>query len=139
VISEPILVDTGPLVAMLNKADASHIRCREQSRELHGPIFTCWPVVTEAAWLLRKIPNGLESLLDLMVTGDISPLELDSGAAPWMTRVRAAYGDLNPQLADLALLYLAQRERIRHIFTLDRRDFTVYRDSAGRPFQLIPQ
>lgn len=138
-ISESILVDTGPLVAILNKSDASHDRCRDQSKEFHGPVFTCWPVITEAAWLLRKVPSGLERLLDLIRSGDISPLELDAGAASWMNQARATYDDLHPQLADLSLLYLAQRERVRHVFTLDRRDFLVYRDTAGQPFQLLPE
>jgi hypothetical protein len=48
------------------------------------------------------------------------------------------YSDLRPQLADLSLLYLAQRERIGTVFTLDRRDFTVFRDHRGRAFNLIP-
>ncbi|MGQ0633100.1 MAG: type II toxin-antitoxin system VapC family toxin [Planctomycetaceae bacterium] len=138
-ISEPVLVDTGPLVAMLHKSDGNHVRCRDQAKRFDGPVFTCWPVITEAAWLLRKIPNGLKRLLDFLATADVTPLELDSGAPAWMNRARSTYEDLHPQLADLALLYVAQREQIRFIFTLDRRDFTVYRDPGGQPYQLLPE
>jgi predicted nucleic acid-binding protein len=48
------------------------------------------------------------------------------------------YADLNPQLADASLLYLADREQINSIFTLDRRDFSVYRNRHDRPFILLP-
>ncbi len=104
---------------MLHKADRDHLRCQEQAKEFGGPVYSCWSVVTEAAWLLRNLPNGLERLLDLVAFGDVTLLDLDSGAAHWMNQRRAMYGDLRPQLADLSLLYLAQREGIRHIFTLD--------------------
>ena len=55
-----------------------------------------------------------------------------------MSQCARKYHDLKPQLADLSLLFLAQRERINTIFTFDRRDFTVYRNQQGHPFDLIP-
>jgi predicted nucleic acid-binding protein len=48
------------------------------------------------------------------------------------------YEDLRPQFADAALVYLAHREKIDAIFTLDRRDFSIYRNGRGRPFHLVP-
>jgi uncharacterized protein len=49
------------------------------------------------------------------------------------------YESLRPQFADAMLVYLAHRENIETIFTLDRRDFSVYRTRRKRPFQLIPR
>jgi predicted nucleic acid-binding protein len=48
------------------------------------------------------------------------------------------YEDIRPQFADAALVYLAHREKIDTIFTLDRRDFSTYRNGRGRPFHLVP-
>jgi predicted nucleic acid-binding protein len=48
------------------------------------------------------------------------------------------YEDIRPQLADAALVYLAEREGIDTIFTLDRRDFGVYRSARKRPFRIVP-
>ena len=48
------------------------------------------------------------------------------------------YEDIRPQLADIALVYLARRESIDTIFTLDRRDFAVYRNAQKRPFRIVP-
>ncbi len=49
------------------------------------------------------------------------------------------YGDLRPQLADASLVYLADALDTDVIFTLDRRDFTVFRNRHGKPFRLFPE
>jgi len=55
-----------------------------------------------------------------------------------MDSYAAKYESLRPQLADISLVYLAGRECVEQIFTLDRRDFSVYRSLAGMPFELLP-
>jgi len=50
----------------------------------------------------------------------------------------AQYENLDPELADACLVYLAHRENIDTVFTLDRRDFSVYRTSVRKPFHLVP-
>lgn len=49
------------------------------------------------------------------------------------------YSGMPPKLADAALVYLAEREGIHTIFTLDRRDFSIYRFGRNRKFRLIPE
>jgi predicted nucleic acid-binding protein len=49
------------------------------------------------------------------------------------------YATLGAQLADAALVFIAEREGIETVFTLDRRDFTVYRTSDGRALTLVPE
>jgi predicted nucleic acid-binding protein len=139
VIAESVLVDTGPLVAILNKRDRHHVACREQAKEFTGTISCCWAVLTEAAWLLRDQADGLSSLLRMVSLGDLTLLDLDPAAAAWMDQCAKTYEGLRPQLADLSLVYLAHRHDIRHIFTLDRRDFLVYRDKNGEAFRILPE
>jgi len=134
VISEPVLVDTGPLVALLRESDQYHAVCVEQTRHLNGPMLTCWPVMTEAAWLLKAV----RPLLQMLQSGQLICVELDATATDWLENYAARYANLKPQLADLALAYLAEHRNLR-IFTLDRRDFLIYRTSDGKPFQILPQ
>ncbi len=49
-----VLMDGGPLVAILSRDDASHERCVAELAELRVPLITCWPVMTEVLWLLGK-------------------------------------------------------------------------------------
>ena len=51
-LTEPVLIDTGPLVAYFNKRDAYNAQCANVLNEIAPPLYTCWPVLTEAAYLL---------------------------------------------------------------------------------------
>lgn len=134
-----VLVDTGPLVAILFRADEHHESCVNVLRSIPGPLFSCWPVTTEAAWLLRADPRAVQQLLRSTSNGFPVLLPLLESEAGKIADVMSKYGDLEPQLADAALVYLAQRERIDTIFTLDRRDFSVYRTAHNRGFRILPE
>ena len=133
-----VLVDTGPLVAILSSVDQHHETCVETLRQLPGPLFSCWPVITEAAWLLRAFPRAVQQLLRSTNSGLLELLSLASAEAKDLAEVMKTYHDIRPPLADAALVYLARREGIDTIFTLDRRDFSVYRSARKRPFHIVP-
>jgi hypothetical protein len=133
-----VLVDTGPLVAILSRADAHHHRCVEALRELPGPLFSCWPVITEAVWLLRDYPRAVQQLLKSLGSGFVELLPLTSLEADAIAAILKKYENLRPQLADASLVYLANRDGVETIFTLDRRDFSVYRSARKKPFRIIP-
>ena len=134
-----VLVDTGPLVAILSSADQHHASCVEMLRNLPGPLFSCWPVITEAAWLLRAYPTAVQQLLRSIDSGFLELLPLSGKEAKGIAKLMNTYEDIRPQLADAALVYLADREVIDTIFTLDRRDFSVYRSARKRPFRIVPR
>lgn len=131
-----VLVDTGPLVAMASKRDAHYAACTNQLREIAPPLLTCWPVLTEAAWLLRRYPAAIIRLLASFESGFLSLLPLEERSLPWISGFLRRY--TQAQLADACLVYLAEREGIGTIFTLDRRDFSVYRLSRQRALTLVP-
>ena len=128
-----VLVDTGPIVAILSSADEHHEACVEALRNLPGPLFSCWPVITEAAWLLRARRGAVQQLLRSLHGGFIELLPLTSLEAKGIADIMKRYQSIRPQLADGALVYLAERDGIDTIFTLDRRDFSVYRSGRERP------
>ncbi len=132
-------MDTGPLVAVLSREDQYHTSCVNALRGMSGPLLSCWAVITEAAWLLRKSPRAVQQLLR-SIDGSFLELLPLAGAeaeaiAAWMKR----YEDIHPQLADATLVYLASREKIETIFTLDQRDFSIYRSGRRGAFRLVPE
>ena len=133
-----VLIDTGPLVAIFSESDAQHHRCVEALKVLHTPLFTCWPVITEAAWLLRERPHCLYQLFGGFASGMFSLLPLDAEDLPHIAAIMRRYEDAGLQLADAALVCLAERENIRTVFTTDRRDFSLIRLKRNRPLMIVP-
>jgi predicted nucleic acid-binding protein len=133
-----VLIDTGPIVAVLSEADQHHQRCTEQLAGLRPPLLTCWPVVTEAQWLLRRDARAVEGLFRAFESGLLALLPVDEGAMPWLAAFLRRYPAIEPDLADSTLVYLAEREGIDTVFTLDQRDFSVYRYSRNRRLKIIP-
>jgi predicted nucleic acid-binding protein len=133
-----VLVDTGPLVAIMSRTDQHHKICLETLHNLPGPMFSCWPVITEAAWLLRGEAGAVPQLLNSISEGLLEFLALQSAESAQIAKLMDQYKDLRPQLADAALVYLAARDDFDLIFTLDRRDFSVYQSGRKHAFRIIP-
>lgn len=133
-----VLVDTGPIVAILSRRDQYHRICVDALREMPGPLFTCWPVITEAAWLLRRDGNAVQKLMNGLDSGLLELLPLGTGDVKPITAILKKYHDMRIQLADAALVHLAARDGLDTVFSLDRRDFSVYRLPKGKPFRILP-
>lgn len=134
-----VLIDTGPLVAIINASDFYHSACTAALAQLRTPLYSCWPVLTEAAWLLRSSPISIRQLLGNLESEFLEILPLSGSEAKQVAAIMRRYAAMRPQLADAALVYLAEREGINTIFTLDRRDFSVYRFGRNRKFRVIPE
>jgi predicted nucleic acid-binding protein len=133
-----VLVDTGPIVAILLESDEHHEACVEQLHRIRGPLLTCWPVITEAAWLLRAYPQAIQKLLSGFHGRPFELVALSETDLGGIAAVFAKYEGLRIQLADASLVHLANREKIEIMFTLDRRDFGVLRLAHGKKLHLIP-
>jgi predicted nucleic acid-binding protein len=133
-----VLLDTGPLVALMVASDAHHRMCVDTLAVLKPPLLTCWPVLTEAAWLLRKQHRPLDRLAEAHAAEvfRVLPLEGDSLAA--IAVIMRRYADICIHLADAALIHLAEREGVRTVFTSDRRDFSIVRLKGRQALRLIP-
>jgi hypothetical protein len=133
-----VLVDTGPLVALLDRSDPDHGACQETLRSLNDSMVTVWPVVTEAMYMLRAYWRAQKALWEMIETGAMEILPLGIDDVPRMKELMRKYRDLPMDLADAALVRAAERERLRRIFTLDRRDFQIYRPSRIGRFMILP-
>jgi uncharacterized protein len=133
-----ILVDTGPLVALLDRSDPYHLICQETLSSLNDSLVSVWPVVTEAMYILRAYWQAQDALWEMIDTGAVEILVLGKDDVTRMRELMRKYRDLPMDLADAALVRVAERERLRRIFTLDRRDFQIYRPSRIGRFAVLP-
>ena len=69
----------------------------------------------------------------------LSLLPLEEDDLPRMRELMKQYRDLPMDLADASLVRVAERERVRRIFSLDQRDFRVYRAAHIGHFELLPE
>lgn len=136
---QKILIDTGPLVAILDADDPAHEKCVEAFRSLPAPNYTCWPVLTEACYLLRKFPKAVAALLDEVADGDLIALPLESDDVAGVRQTFDTYHDQQVDLADACLVHLANREGIEQVFTLDRRHFSVFQTPDGKVLNILPE
>ena len=133
-----ILVDAGPLVALLDRADQHHARCRETLRTLRSPLVTVWPAVTEAIYLLGFSPPAQQALLERIENDVPRVLPLERNDLPGVRELMQKYADRRMDFADAALVRVAEREGITTVFTVDRADFATYRLFGRRRFRVIP-
>ncbi|WP_295888987.1 PIN domain-containing protein [uncultured Thiohalocapsa sp.] len=133
------LIDTGPIIALINRNDPNHQRCIVATRTLPAaPLATTWPCFTEAMHLLRRA-GGWPAQAELWRWQRHGRLVLyDLGDLTRRTEdLMSAYRDTPMDLADASLVALAETIGERRIFTLDR-DFYVYRMANGSAFEPVP-
>lgn len=133
-----ILIDAGPLVALVDADDQHHVECVDTLRNLSEPLATIWPPLTEAMYLLGDQPKAQAAIWEMVERGAINLLSLQSTDVPRIRELMRKYEDRKIDLADAALLRVAEREGIRKIFTVDRKDFSIYRLHGRLRPVLIP-
>jgi predicted nucleic acid-binding protein len=133
-----ILIDAGPLVALISAGDNHHESCRAALETIQEPIATVWPAFTEAMYLLRSSWQAQRALWQMVERAALDLIEIEIEDLARVRALMEKYRDLPMDLADAALVCVAEREKIRRIFTLDRRDFTIYRPNGIGRFSILP-
>lgn len=126
-----ILADTGPLVALFDPADGSHERCVEILKSIDEPLGTTVPVLTEALHLLGPASIGAQRLMEFIAAGGLILWFLGDEALSRCFELMIRYADRPMDLADASLVTMAEEERLRTVFTIDRSDFSAYRIRRG--------
>ncbi len=134
---KPALLDTGVIVALLDRNEKFHQSCADALHEILAPLITCEAVIAESCYLLRSLPGAPEAVLENVAAGIFQiPFQL-SRDAPGVKQVLRKYRDRNIDLADACLIRLADEFETPDIFTLDR-DFAIYRWRKNKPFRILP-
>jgi len=130
-----VLVDTGFLVALGRKGDPLHVAARGFFPRETGPLITVSPVIVETCYFLDA--EAKIQLLELARSPRLRTLELPIDAYGEVGTAIRKYADRDIDLADAALIWLANRTGVRRILTVDTTDFGVYRLTGGKHFELV--
>ena len=132
-----IIIDTGYLVALLDRRDHHHARAKALSTTADDGWITTWPVVMESVYLLdRRVgaEYGL-AVVDDVARGGLSLWDIPASQAARMATLMRKYANLPMDLADASLVLLAEHIGHGRILSTDQRDFGTYRWKNRKPFK----
>lgn len=133
-----ILLDTGPIVALFDASDDYHKTCVELLKGVNEPLITTWPVLTEAFYLLGFSWKAQDNLWEFIMRGGVEILSLDDKQKGRCRQLMEKYADLPMDLADGTLVVLAESRKVKNVFTLDHKDFRIYKPARIKSFTLLP-
>jgi predicted nucleic acid-binding protein len=136
VSSGAVLLDTGPLVSFLAAGLTHHVWVCEQWKRLRPPLLTCEPVLTEAAFLLKREGREADDLFALLERGVIRVgMHVEEQQADLRVLLHR-YRDRPMSLADACLVRLAELHAGSQVFTLDE-DFRIYRRHGNKVIPVL--
>ena len=130
------IVDTGPLVAFLDRGERYHAWTVEQVQSLDVPLLVCEPVLAEAMYLLSGQFKAQDALFGLFAGGALRIGFQVNEHVEALRALQRKYRDRPISLADACIVRMAEMYGRHLIFTLDS-DFTVYRKNGREPLELI--
>lgn len=133
------LLDTGPLVALLDRSEPDHDRVQSFMARLRGSrLVTTGAVITEAFYFLSDVRDGPASLASFLNAGAIEVRDAFSGEAlAAAVRFMSKYADVPMDFPDATLVWIAESSGTDGILTLDRRGFSSFRFGKNRRFKLL--
>ena len=131
-----VIVDTGPLVALLNRKDDSHAWVVQQLQDIQPPLVTCEAVLAEATYLTRQTPGARVALLEMVGESFLTiGMAVADHHSALLAMVRR-YADVPMSLADACLVRLAELFPQSPVLTLDS-DFSVYRKNGRQVIEVL--
>lgn len=130
------IVDTGPLVALFDRAERHHRWIAERFEELDAPLLICEPVLAEAMYLLARYPKTRGAVLELIQIGALSVAFRVEEHVDALRRLLQKYKDKPMSLADACIVRMAEVHDRHAVLTLDS-DFLVYRKHGRAALTLI--
>ncbi len=135
-MKQRVILDTGPLVALLRKQDQFHRWAKGNIAQVEPPLLTCEPIITEACFLLRHTYPGQEAVLALIDRGVV---QISLALGEEYARIRELvnkYRSVPMSLADACLVRMAEMNPASELLTLDS-DFTIYRKNGNQSIPVL--
>jgi len=132
------LIDTGAILALLDRTDRWHQPCVNAFRQLRLPLLTSEAVLTELFHLLGDSRTEMEAGWKFVRSGALILGAIESQEPSHIHALMSRYWDRPMDFADATLVYLARRESLSVILTVDHADFATYRIEGKRQFRVLP-
>lgn len=132
------LVDTGAILALLDRSDRWHTACVAAFRQLRLPLLTSEAVLTELFHLVGDKRREVEAAWKFVRSGALALGGIEAPDLPHLHALMSRYWDRPMDFADATLVLLAKRESISTILTVDHADFGTYRIDGRRRFRVVP-
>ena len=133
-----VLIDTGAILALLDKKDRWHGICVDTLRQLRLPLMTSEAVLTELFHLVGDSRLEMEAAWKFIRSGAVVLAAIEDPELPQLHGLMSRYWDRPMDFADATLVYLAKRETLSTVFTVDHADFETYRIEGRRRFRVLP-
>jgi predicted nucleic acid-binding protein len=132
------LIDTGAILALLDRNDRWHRACVEAFAEFFLPLVTSAAVLTELFHLVGDNRREVEAAWTFLSSGAVTVCPIDDADMPVLHTLMRKYHDRPMDFADATLVQLAQRESLQTILTVDFDDFETYRINGRKRFRIFP-
>jgi predicted nucleic acid-binding protein len=132
------LVDTGAILALLDRSDRWHAVCVDAFRQLRLPLLTSEAVLTELFHLVSGGRHEMETAWKFLRSGAVRLVAIEDSELPEIRTLMSRYADRPMDFADATLVYLARRENLTTVFTVDQADFDTYRIDGRKRFRVLP-
>jgi predicted nucleic acid-binding protein len=132
------LIDTGAILALLDRRDRWHGACVAAFQGLRVPLLTSEAVLTELFHLVGDKPHEIDAAWKFLRSGAVAVGTIAHAELPELESLMRRYSDRPMDFDDATLVHLARRESLNVILTVDHDDFETYRIDGRRRFQILP-
>lgn len=132
------LIDTGAILALLDRTDRWHRVCVDAFHQLRLPLLTSEAVLTEVFHLVGDSRHEMEAAWKFVRSGALTLGIIEHAELSYLHGLMSRYWDRPMDFADATLVYLARRESLSVILTVDQADFATYRIEGKRQFRVFP-
>lgn len=132
------LIDTGAILALLDRKDPWHEACVKAFCQLRPPLLCSEAVLTEVFHMVGDGRAEMEAAWKFVRSKVVVLATIEEAELPQVHSLMSRYRDRPMDFADATLVYLAERQSLSIVFTVDRADFETYRIAGKRKFRIVP-